>query len=240
MKPLLRLITALMIIAAASALAQQAAAQDKNAAMRGRAIRMKYESGSIDGLRVTVCLMAGDTVTVTDASREFRKGDQIKIEFESNFDGYVYFVNVPPNGRSAVIYPDLRSGETNNLVRARQRYLFPRTGTLEFDDEQGTEVLQVVLAREPVAIFEDAIKNSGGMLGQTASSAAAELTGAEPRRAGIDASSTVNVVPQNLRPRIVRLAPPNNKDEKGTVIAVPDAKLKPGEVAVFEIRLRHI
>jgi hypothetical protein len=37
----------------------------------------------------------------------------------------------------------------------------------------------------------------------------------------------------------VRLAPPKEKDKEGAVVTVPD-KLKDGEMAVFEIRLRRI
>jgi hypothetical protein len=94
------------------------------------------------------------------------------------------------------------------------------------------------MSREPIQVFEDSIKNSNGQLGETASSAAAELTG--EKRSGIDTESVSKVVPTGVRTRNVRLAPPRAKDEKGTVVAVPDTKLKPGEVAVFEIRLRRV
>ena len=91
---------------------------------------------------------------------------------ESNFDGYVYFVNVAPSGRSAVIYPDARGAETNNRIRQRQRYVLPRATAFEFvNDEKGIEVIQVVMSRQTVSLFEDAIKNSRGELGTTASTA---------------------------------------------------------------------
>jgi len=171
---------------------------------------------------------------------QLSKGDQIKIEFESNFDGYVYFVNVAPSGKSAVIYPDRRAGETNNMIRERQRYVLPHSAPFEFDEEKGTEVLQVIMSRRAVPLFEDAIRNSRGELGTTASTAAAELMGVESKRSGIDTANTQRILPPEMRARSVRLAPAGNNDEKGTVIAVPDTKLKPGEVAVFEIRLRHV
>jgi hypothetical protein len=242
MKLLPRLKIALLIIAGLIStilLAQSTSAQTRSEAVRSRAIRMKYDTGRVDGLRITVYLINGKNMVAVDPSREFTKGEQIKIEFESNFDGYVYFVNVPPSGRSAVIYPDPRGGEADNLIRARQRYVLPHAGTFEFvEDEKGTEVVQVIMSREPIQVFEDSIKNSNGQLGETASSAAAELTG--EKRSGIDTESVSKVVPTGVRTRNVRLAPPRAKDEKGTVVAVPDTKLKPGEVAVFEIRLRRV
>lgn len=222
------------------AAAQTDSSQDSNA-RRSREIRMKYDAGSVDGMRLTVYLMEGDKPIAVDPGRSFKKGDKIKLEFESNFDCYVYFVNVAPSGKSTVIYPDVRGEETDNKIRGRQRYVLPRTTAFEFvNDEKGIEVIQVIMSRQPVSLFEDAIKNSRGELGTTASTAAAELMGVESKRAGIDVPTTSKILPGNMRSRIIRLAPPKDKDDKGTVIAVPDSKLKPGEVAVFEIRLRHI
>ncbi len=221
-------------------LAQATSAQTRDG-VRSRAIRMKYDTGKIDGLRITVYLVTGKNIVAVDPSREFTKGEQIKIEFESSFDGYVYFVNVPPSGRSAVIYPDPKGGESDNMIRARQRYVLPHRGTFEFvEDEKGTEVVQVIMSREPIQVFEDSIRNANGQLGETASSAAAELAGSDTKRTGIDSEGVAKVVPEGVRTRNVRLAPPRSKEEKGTVVAVPDARLKPGEVAVFEIRLRRV
>lgn len=228
-----------VVVLSTVAAVQTASLQDSDTTRRE--IRMKYDAGSVDGVRLTVYLMEGDRAVAVDPGRSFKKGDQIKIEFESNFDGYVYFVNVAPSGKSAVIYPDMRGTETNNRIRGRQRYMLPRTTAFEFvNDEKGIEVIQVIMSRQPVSLFEDAIKNSRGELGTTASTAAAELMGVESKRAGIDFPTTSNILPDNTRSRVIRLAPPKDKDDKGTVIAVPDSKLKPGEVAVFEIRLRHI
>jgi hypothetical protein len=232
-----------VVLLMAVALAVQAAYAQQSGAdsMRSRAIRMKYDAGKVDGLRVIVYMVERDKNIAVDPSRDFKKGDQIKIEFESSFDGYVYFVNVPPSGGSTIIYPDVRGGETDNKIRARQRYVLPHSATFEFvDDEKGIEVIQVIMARQPIPLFEDAIRNSNGELGKTASSAAAELAGAESKRSGIDTSSSAKLLPEGVRARSVRLAPPRAKQESGTVVAVPDAKLKAGEVAVFEIRLRRV
>ncbi|HKG21468.1 MAG TPA: DUF4384 domain-containing protein [Blastocatellia bacterium] len=222
------------------ALAQRARPQAGNTAVRGRSIRMKYDAGQVDGLRIIVYMVEGSNLTPIDPSRNFKKGDQIKIEFESNFDGYVYFVNVPPSGKKVVIYPDIRAGETNNMIRARQRYVLPKSMPLEFvDDEKGVEVIQVVMSRQPISLFDNAIKNSNGELGDTASSAAAELVGMNSKTGINVESSSSTVVPSGIKARSVRLAPPRDKDETGAVVAVPDTRLKPGEVAIFEIRLLH-
>src|SRR5262249_16839533 len=70
------------------------------------------------------------------------------------------------------------------------------------------------------------------------------LMSANSKRSGIDSENLANVLPSSgpdaILSRKVTLAPPKDKDSQGAVIAVPDNKLKPGEVAMFEIRLRHI
>lgn len=230
----------LALLALVCLLATVTAAQDQSDGMRTRSIRMQYDAGRIDGMRVVVYLIENNNLIAVDPAREFRKGDCIKIEFASSFDGYVYFINIAPSGKSAIIYPDLKAKEVDNVIHARQRYLLPHATPFEFvDDERGIEVVQVVMSRRPIPLFEEAIKNGNGELGDTAASAA-ELMGLESKRSGIDTESSTNILPPGVRARSARLAPPKDKVEQGTVIAVPDSKLKPGEVAVFEIRLRHI
>ncbi len=242
MKPLSRFAAvalAIIFLAQTFALAQETKPQGRNKSVRSRAIRTKYNAGKVDGVNVIVYLIEGDTLVPVDPGRDFKKGDQIKVQFKSSFDGHVYFVNVPPSGKKAVIYPDGK--ETDNLIRARQTYVLPQSTTFEFvDDDKGIEVIQVIMSRQPIQLFEDAIRNSNGELGETASSAASELMSMESKRPGIDADNTTNILPEGVRTRSVRLAPPREKGETGTVVAVPDNKLKPGEVAVFEIRLRHV
>ena len=231
---------AIALFALICLLATATAAQEQSEGMRARSIRMKYDAGRIDGMRIVVYMIQDNNLVAVDPAREFKKGDCIKIEFASSFDGYVYFINIAPSGKSAIIYPDLKAKEMDNVIHARQRYLLPHATPFEFvDDERGIEVVQVVMSRRPLPMFEEAIKNANGELGDTAASAAA-LMGLESKRSGIATESSANLLPPGVRARSARLAPPKDKSEQGTVIAVPDSKLKPGEVAVFEIRLRHI
>jgi len=213
--------------------------------VRSRAIHMSYDSGQVEGLRIVVYNLEGSNMTPVDPGRNFGKGDRVRMEFESNFDGYVYVVNVAPSGKSAVIYPDSRSKENKNIVIARQRYVLPRPGYFEFvDDEKGTEVLQVIMSRQQIPFFENAIKNSNGNFVAAASSATAGSTNMNIKQSGIDSENVKSVLPKSgtngVRSRKVELAPPKDKDEQGTVVTVSNDKLDPGDVAVFEIRLRHV
>jgi hypothetical protein len=96
------------------------------------------------------------------------------------------------------------------------------------------------MSRDRIAYLDAALKEPEQYLSESASSAAAELQG------GI-AKKVTPVVPQGegskVRSRDIILAPGKDKDAKGSVVAIPDngggGKLKTGEIAPFEIRLKH-
>ncbi|HYE71904.1 MAG TPA: hypothetical protein VEF04_01180, partial [Blastocatellia bacterium] len=154
---------------------------------------------------------------------------------------------------------------------------------IKFDDkETGTEILKVVISRDRIALFEDAIKNAGGELGKSAVSVANELKDspsakpAKPATNNVAPASTAKpadkpgtksenvgiIQPDNepkmrcrglelgteIRCRGIELAKEDEKRGAGAVmVAIPedpkkdaDTKLKSGEVAIIEIRLKHI
>jgi hypothetical protein len=213
---------------------------------RTRGLMIKnYETGKTDGMRVLIYKVDNNLLVPVDPARTFTKGDDIKVAFESNFDGYVYFINVSPKGKTKVLFPF--AGESNNAVKPRQRYELPTTGVISFDEEKGVEILQVVMSRSRVAVLDDAIKNANGELGDSAASAAAELASNGKTKTGLVAANVAVAIPASggsVRTRGIKLAPGRDKDEKGSIVSVPDTKssdgrLKGSEVAVFEIRLKH-
>ncbi|HXG68025.1 MAG TPA: DUF4384 domain-containing protein [Blastocatellia bacterium] len=121
-----------------------------------------YESGRIDGVQVTILLkdQSGRYGPVSP-NREFKLGDLIRVSFESNFSGYVYFVNVGSSGRITVLFPS--DGEDNRIA-ARQLYTLPKSYALEFNGPAGMEILQVFMSRAPIQLFESAIRNRRGGL----------------------------------------------------------------------------
>lgn len=211
--------------------------QKTNEATRARGLFVNKRS---DAMSITVMKNKEGMMVPVDPSIEFKAGDQIKVSFQSNFDGYIYVVNIQPSGKRCLLFP--YAGATDNAVRSDEQYEIPAGGAaIEFDKEKGTEVLQVIMAREKIAYLDAALKEPGGCLADSAASAAAELQG------GISKKVT-SVVPQNdankVRSRDIILAPGKDKDKTGSVVAVPDTgggggKLKPGEIAPFELRLKH-
>lgn len=227
-------------IIAISLISSAAIAQDmktqKNDEARSRSIRQSYREKKEDGLNLVVYLVEGEQETPVDpAAHTFKKGDQLRIKFRSNFDGFVYFVNIDPSGDKSVIYPDLGFKDHQNQIRADTDYRLPGEDILKFEDEvKGTEILQVIMARQPVSFLEDAIKNAHGVLGKTKANAASELASAAN-------SQHIRVLPDKgegaVRSRSIRLDRPKDRDKEGAFVTVPDKQLKPGEVAVFQILL---
>lgn len=243
MRSFVKTVTLSLVATTAMAVVALAALpQGKDQEVLERAIRQKYASGEDQGLNVLVYRIEnGQQNPINPANYTFKKRDQIRIEFQSNFDGYVYFINIPPKGEKVVFYPDVKFKDNSNVIRARQRYILPREGIFEFEEDQpGMEVIQVVMARQPVAFLEDAVRNSNGVVASTASGAASELMDISSSSGGFVVENPIKVVPDKeaVLTRSVRLAPPKDKDKEGAVVTVPD-KLNPGEVAIFEIRLRR-
>ena len=211
---------------------------DQPAAMT-RALFVKKRS---DAMRV---LFLKGGLPVDPSSDVFKAGDEIEVKYESNFEGYAYFVNITPDGKKCLISPCSRA-EINKIVPGSTN-----TQTVGFDEEKGTEVLQVVLSRERIKFLDDALKGADCCpccaLSASAASAAAQLaSNAASKKGGIVVNDVVAVVPQSgsggIRARGIKLAAGRDKNE-GSFVAIEDQKsdnrLEPGQAAVFEIRLNH-
>ena len=232
---------ALALTLVALVLTGAAAQTQSSLTERGIQLREDYDSGVVDGMRILVLKSEGGNFVPVDPTRIFKPGDEIRVAFESNFDGYVYVINVSPAGKKRVIFPGTRLANSSNLIQARQPIVLPSTSFV-FDKETGTEILQVVMSREPIAVFDAAVRDSNGDL-KSASSAAGELNA----QRGIISGDAANVLARDtgIRARGVFLSGGKENDKAGYVVAIADEKkrtdvrLKPGEVASFEIRLQH-
>jgi hypothetical protein len=259
---------AIAALAVAGFVSASADGQGNGTASRG--LIVKYAAGKIDGMQVSILKKSGDKQIAVDPSTTFRTGEEIWVEFMSNFDGYVYIVNVRPEGGKRVLYPYRATSdkEASNKISADRRYTFPEGDAFAFDQETGTEILQVIMSHDSIPYLDAAVNNPNGDLGDSASSAAAELQGRASKPVNQNSSSgsdgggivTENVVlPEGVQTRDIRRvslahssartgAPATGKhkvERRGSVVAIPDngrkgGKLKSGDLAVFEIRLKHV
>jgi hypothetical protein len=199
-----------------------------------------FVSKNSDAMRVLVLKLTNGPLVPVDPSNEFKAGDKIKIQFESNFEGYIYVVNIEPNGKRKLLFPD--PDRPDNAVRPDVLYnIPPGNAAIEFDKEKGTEVLQVIMSRDRIPYLDAALKLPEQYLSESAAGAAAELQGGISKKVTPVVSKTDG---NKVRSRDIILAPGRDKDTEGSVVAIPDngsggGKLKSGEIAPFEIRLKH-
>jgi hypothetical protein len=110
------------------------------------------------GLGLTLFMRDSNGLAVrADPTREFHKGDHIRLLLETNADGYLYIFNTTDNGKPVMIYPDPELDEAGNYIQAHVPFEIPssvaaeeRLRWLTFDAHAGMEKLYFVFTREPL------------------------------------------------------------------------------------------
>ncbi len=206
-------------------------------------IRQSYERHQADGLKITIYQLVSNQMRPVNPGQSFTAGDRIKIKFESNFDGYVYVINVTPTGERRLLFP--RPSSRRNQVRASQQYDIPTSGEFLFDKDPGLEVLQILMSRSQV-YFLEAILDRGSLksthvpLDKGALRSLRNLTGSPTRLKGSGIATEIKSKrTAGLQTRILTLEP----RREGSILVLASAKgtsrFAPGELSVFEIRLNH-
>jgi hypothetical protein len=203
-----------------------------------------------DGLDVAILMKDSQGVFApVDPSREFVSGEQFRVEYASRLDGIVYFVNVDPGGRTSVIYRD--------EVRYGKKYVHPspeEKKVIQFRGNSGIEVLKIIISPKEIRELENALQESGGKLGTNTQQAKEELVGyvapkQEPGKpcGGLELSSggakagcrELSVVSMNQAQGKISVALASKGDGMRPNSS-GSAKLKTDEMAVLEIRLKHV
>jgi hypothetical protein len=80
-----------------------------------------------------------------------RSGDQFKVNFIADGDGYVYMINFDSQGKALIIFPHPEAG-TGNRVKAGQTYEIPASPAQWYylDDAKGQETLYIVASPFPI------------------------------------------------------------------------------------------
>lgn len=103
------------------------------------------------GLRYVVMRRnAGGQYDEVDGETMFHSGDRIRLQVESNSDGYLYVVTQGSSGNWQLLFPtqDVANG-SNRIQRSEGRQIPSGNGQFVFDDNAGTEKLFVVMSRQP-------------------------------------------------------------------------------------------
>ena len=110
------------------------------------------------GLGLTLFMRNANGLAVrADPTREFGKGDHVRLLLESNVDGYLYVFNTTDNGAPVMIYPDPDLDEAGNYIQSHVPFEIPSSVAPEerlrwftFDAVPGIEKLHFVFSREPL------------------------------------------------------------------------------------------
>jgi serine/threonine protein kinase len=101
--------------------------------------------------RLVQASAGGNETDVDPATAVFKSGDRVRLAFESNIDGYLYVVQEGSSGRWTVLFPNPESNGGRNTIRRGAEYMVPPDGWFQFDENVGTELLFVVLSKEPLS-----------------------------------------------------------------------------------------
>jgi hypothetical protein len=202
----------------------------------GRGLAEKnFAAGNSDGVRLLLNKMEGGVFVPAAPGDSFSRGGVIKIGVESNFDGYVYAVDVTPGGYKKVVFPASRTAGAT----LRQGQLAELTAMLgsNLAPTQGTGVIQVVVSRSPIQYLEDAIGRPNALGVASAGSG---------NGSGIVSDNVQIVLPQGglaaAVPQTVGIAGGRTNSDNGSLLLAyrpaGSGKLAAGEVLVFELHLQ--
>lgn len=138
-----------------------------------------------------------------DPTLSFRSGELISVAYSVNFDGYVYFINVGPEG-TRVIYPTAVANIAPTAANLR------REVALRLNNNIGREELVLVVARERLARLDAAIRRADKMLDAQTTDLPANQADSYPSNV-VAAAYRPSTPPQpNTAPQSQSVAPPQN------------------------------
>jgi len=108
------------------------------------------------GLRYTLLLVRSRTGVgePVDPARNFRKGDCLAINLESNRSGYLYVLAKESGGGWTPMFPTPGLADQDNRIDPGRVVRTPSESCFEIDDPPGTETVFVVLSRSPRDVYE--------------------------------------------------------------------------------------
>ena len=217
-----------------------------------------FISKEADAIRVQV--LDTSTGSPVSPSQEFKKDDELRVVIESNFQGYVYIIDVEKSQsgeKVLLLYPNPRA--TDNSIKPGAA--LPLVVT--FDANPATETMQVIVAHDPISYLDSATKSNcsqsenrceldrqaaervSALLRNTPSSASGSEKGGVYARRPSTRPPRADQSVSEVRTRDIILAAGKDKDDAAsTYVAIPvkggtQPRLKSQEAFLFEIKLKH-
>ena len=187
------------------------------------------------GFRYTVTLVdqtTGKSESV-DPDRDFRKGECVSLELESNQSGYLYVLSKQSSGAWLPLFPSSEMKDESNVIDPGQKIRAPKDYCFEISDPPGTETLFVALSRSPRDFFDlyDAIKTPSNL-----ASSPVQMAYARKMNSAVEKMAT-NFGTRDLV--IKKVTPATDKRETDYWVYVVNGSDKPSSTVVKKVEIRH-
>lgn len=116
-----------------------------------------YRSNQADGIAIRLLLNREDQTYTVSPETVFRTGERIRLQLETNFNGFVYVFNADPERNLTLLFPTQQTGMSNQVQKG-QAYQIPNTGWFKFAGETGTETLYVLMSPTQLEDVEQQFK----------------------------------------------------------------------------------
>jgi hypothetical protein len=194
------------------------------------------------GFRYTVAVVnqSSGKAEAVDPDRDFRKGECVRLEVESNHSGYLYVLSKQSSGGWLPLFPSSEMPEESNVADPGQKVRAPQGYCFEISDPPGTETLFVVLSRSPRDFFElyDAIKNP-----PSAAPANSSRSNSNPvQMADMRVNSAVEKMAKTFGTRdliIRKVTPVADRQDSDYSVYVVNGSDRPSSTVVKKVEIRH-
>ncbi|MCU1257597.1 MAG: hypothetical protein JWO80_482 [Bryobacterales bacterium] len=190
------------------------------------------------GLKYTILKLTGDKYREVDPDTEFRSGDRIRINVESNDTAFLYIVMQGTSGTWRPLFPNPAISGGNNRIDRGKVYQIPPADSpsFYFDEQPGTEKVSLILTRTPEEDLEKLIyatgeRNKGNGDAKTIMAKNATISGA------IMGHVQQQMLSRDLVFEKADESGPDGKTEKAMYVATPDTSA--GARVFVDLKLIH-
>jgi hypothetical protein len=195
------------------------------------------------GLRYTLVLVNPDTrkSVPVDSDRNFRNGECVAIDIDSNRSGYLYVLAKQSSGDWKTMVPSLETPGESNVINPEGTTRVPKEYCFEIGSPAGAETLFVVLSRDPRDVYD----LNEGIKGNSAQPpATAPIRNAPPLEVA-DArlvNSEVQRMTQQFGTRDIafrKISQPKDAEEPAHAVYAVNASDKPSSSIAIQIVIGH-
>jgi len=198
------------------------------------------------GIRYNLLLVDDNNQgTAVDSERNFRKGDKVALEVESNRSGYLYVLAKQSSGNWMALLPSPDMSDESNVIDPGKRIRVPMNYYFEITDPPGAERLVLVFSRDPqdfYDLYQTIKKERSSPASPPAPERPARGQSGSVQVADSHMNSTIQKMEQQFGTRdiqIRKVSQPLSSGEPAGSVYVVNTSGKPSSSMVTEIEIKH-